>query len=81
MDRRSDDRRDDGPGQRCRCSAAGGAAADRMDRVIQDHRQQLAQQLLRDADQFDSSIHARPSLSPEQWRLIARWLLEEPCPT
>lgn len=52
-----------------------------MERVIRDHRQQLAQRLLQDADAFDESIHARPSLSPDQWRLIARWLLEEPCRT
>lgn len=52
-----------------------------MDRVILDHRQQLAQRLLQDADAFDESIHARPSLSPSQWRLIARWLQETPCPT
>ena len=57
------------------------ADQDPMDRVIRDRQQQLAQRLLQDADAFDSSIHARPSLSPDQWRLIARWLQEEPCPT
>jgi len=50
-----------------------------MDRVIQEHKRLLAQRLLQDADERDDSIHARPSLSPTQWRLIAQWLLEESC--
>jgi hypothetical protein len=54
-----------------------------MDRVraIRDHKRQLAQRLLRDADERADCLHARPSLTPDQWRLIAQWVLEEPCPT
>jgi hypothetical protein len=54
-----------------------------MDRVsvIRDHQRELAQRLLQDADERADYLHARPSLTPDQWRLIAQWLLEEPCPT
>jgi hypothetical protein len=48
--------------------------------VIRDHQRQLAQQLLQDADERADYLHARPSLSPDQWRLIAQWLLEEERP-
>jgi hypothetical protein len=49
-------------------------------RVICDHKRQLARRLLRDADERADYLHARPSLSPDQWRLIAQWLLEEERP-
>jgi hypothetical protein len=49
-------------------------------RVIRDHKRQLAQRLLRDADERADYLHARPSLTPDQWRLIALWLLEDSCP-
>jgi hypothetical protein len=53
-----------------------------MDRVsvIRDHQRELAQRLLQDADERADYLHARPSLSPDQWRLIAQWLLEEERP-